>query len=78
MKNTNRIWTLLGTYYFREFQKYSPVGSLILLGTIHHRLLALTGFLLANVLVVVTLPSVVGLMCAVVQLLLKGMYRGGA
>lgn len=148
VKNANIIGTLLGTYYFREFLKYSPVGSSNLPGTIHHHLLAVTGFVLANVLVVtrfpkrkattivgnetvllfvtlcasplaalrgvvaarsaaaiplpfalasavncalwsivggfalrdfyVTLPSVVGLLCAVAQLVLKGVYRGGA
>jgi hypothetical protein len=75
-KNCNKIWTLLRTYYFQEFQKSGLVGLLVLPGTIHHHLLALTGLLLANVLVVVMLPPVVGLMCAVTQLVLKGVYRG--
>jgi hypothetical protein len=142
------IGTLLGTYYFREFQKCSTVRSSNLPATIHHHLLAVTGFVPVNILVVsrfpqrkatkiignktlllfvtlcasplaalwgvvdarsvtaipllfaltsavncalwliarsfalqefyVTLPSVVGLLCAVAQLVLKGVYRGGA
>lgn len=57
VKWANIAGTLLGSYYFKEFKKYSPSGSNNLPGTMNQHIVVVTWIVLLNTFIVSKLPK---------------------
>ena len=57
VKWANIAGTLLGSYYFKEFKKYSPPGSNNLPGTMNQHMVVVTWIVLLNTFMVSKLPK---------------------
>lgn len=58
VKYANIMGALLGTYYFREFKKYSPVGSSGLPGTINQHMIVVTWIIFVNAFILTNFAKV--------------------
>jgi len=57
VKWANFMGALLGSYYFKEFRKYSPPGSSSLPGTMNQHIIVVTWIILLNTFIATKLPK---------------------